>query len=262
MLAHFAMRLVFGISLMLCLMPRDKVPSAFFRILMLVLLGLSVLASLATGQAPLASLSGSDYWFLSLSNAFAPLLVGLSFVGSIAWAIERRSIGTKILAMTLLVSGLGLWSTTLFLVGSLERSLLIAGGFVRLSQFTSATTLGAAVTGMLLGHRYLTAPGMPLDPLLRMNLYLGLATVLRAIASVWGFKLLPVYLNGETQLTWLLLRWLAGIIGPAIVVVMVHQILKYKNTQSATGVLFVGVILTFIGELTADLLFREVGVPL
>ena len=261
MLAHFAMRLVFGICLMLCLMPRDKVPSAFFRILMLVVLGLSVLATVAGVNVPRVSISGTDVWFLRFNAVFAPVLAGLSFLGSIAWAIERRTVGMKILATTTVVASLGLWGTSHSVVGLLNRPLLATGGFVRLSQFVSATTLGAAVTAMLLGHRYLTVPGMPLDPLLRMNLFLGLATVTRFVVSVCWLKSFNGSLHGATP-TWLALRWLAGIIGPAVVVVMVHRILKYKNTQAATGVLFVGVILTFIGELTADLLFREVGVPL
>ena len=42
---------------------------------------------------------------------------------------------------------------------------------------------------------------------------------------------------------------------------MVLRILRYRNTQSATGVLFVGVILTFIGEATAALLYRELSIP-
>jgi hypothetical protein len=46
-----------------------------------------------------------------------------------------------------------------------------------------------------------------------------------------------------------------------VVCVMVQRILRYRNTQAATGVLFVGVILTFIGELTADLLQRVLSVP-
>jgi len=42
----------------------------------------------------------------------------------------------------------------------------------------------------------------------------------------------------------------------------VLRILKYRNTQSATGVLFAAVILAFIGETTAALLFREFHWPL
>jgi hypothetical protein len=66
----------------------------------------------------------------------------------------------------------------------------------------------------------------------------------------------------QTHWLWLSLRWGAGIIGPLIVAAMTWRILKYRNTQSATGVLFVGVILTFLGEMTALLLYRELGLPL
>ena len=61
---------------------------------------------------------------------------------------------------------------------------------------------------------------------------------------------------------WMGLRWLAGILGPILIFVMVWRILKYRNTQSATGVLFVAVILTFIGEMTALLLFQEIRQPI
>ena len=67
-------------------------------------------------------------------------------------------------------------------------------------------------------------------------------------------------LTESTYWIWLALRWLAGILGPWAVCIMVHRILRYRNTQAATGVLFVAVILTFIGELTADLLQRALGV--
>ena len=40
------------------------------------------------------------------------------------------------------------------------------------------------------------------------------------------------------------------------------RILKYRNTQAATGVLFVGVILSFIGDMTAALLLQETTLPL
>jgi hypothetical protein len=61
---------------------------------------------------------------------------------------------------------------------------------------------------------------------------------------------------------WLVLRWLAGIVAPLVLAVMVWRILRYRNTQAATGVLFVGVIVTFIGELSATLVSRELHLPL
>jgi hypothetical protein len=61
---------------------------------------------------------------------------------------------------------------------------------------------------------------------------------------------------------WLVLRWLAGIVAPLVLAVMVWRILRYRNTQAATGVLFVGVIVTFIGELSATLVSQELHLPL
>lgn len=261
MLAHFAMRLVFGICLMLCLMPRDKVPSEFFRILMLVVLGLAVLAA-AVEEHAISFYDAAESRVLLFSKAMDAGSATAAFLGSILWALDRRRAG--FILLLLIASGSAarlLGPVVAGRVTGLDPALELLPIGV-LSQFATASLLGAAMTGMLLGHRYLTAPGMPLDPLRRLNQYLGGAVVLRAVVSGWGLALVAGQLGGSTHITWLALRWLAGIVGPTIVVVMVHQILKYKNTQAATGVLFVGVILTFIGELAADLLFREVGVPL
>ncbi|MBI5757384.1 MAG: hypothetical protein HZA46_02555 [Planctomycetales bacterium] len=258
MLAHFAMRLVFGISLMLCLMPRDKVPSAFFRILMLVLLGLGVLGAAAEEHAT-SFYDAAESTVLRFARTMDVACASAAFLGSIIWTLERRRTGSLLLLVIAGISGARLIGPYFGFSAGLSPVLVIP---TVASQLATAGSLGAAMTAMLLGHRYLTAPGMPLDPLTRLNWYLGGAVALRAVMSGWGLTLLSSQLDSSPHRTWLALRWLAGIIGPAIVVVMVRQILKYKNTQSATGVLFVGVILTFIGELTADLLFREVGVPL
>jgi hypothetical protein len=102
---------------------------------------------------------------------------------------------------------------------------------------------------------------MPLAPLCRLNQALGVATLFRLAVSAAAFFVGMAALTDSTYWIWLALRWLAGILGPLAACVMVHRILRYRNTQAATGVLFVAVILTFIGELTADLLQRAVHVP-
>ena len=62
--------------------------------------------------------------------------------------------------------------------------------------------------------------------------------------------------------TWTLLalRWTAGISGTAIVLCMAWQTLRIPNTQSATGILYVAVIFTFLGEL-ASLLLSAAAAP-
>jgi hypothetical protein len=235
--AAFALRLIFGMNLMLCVMPREKVPSAFFRIILLVELGLAVLFAL-TSPAML-------WWGVALGV--------VAFVGSVLWLLERRSAG---------VAAIGIILTLSLIALNLLPAMSSADNWLpRLSSLASAGTLGAAMTGMLLGHRYLTAPGMPLAPLIWLNAGLGLASVFRCLVSFAALGMEIRVLTEPTYWIWLALRWLAGILGPMAACIMVHRILRYRNTQAATGVLFVAVILTFIGELTADLLQRALGVP-
>lgn len=251
MLAHFVIRLLFGTCAMLCVMPRAAVPSAFFRIMMQFLLGLAVLQGLATE----GDITG------------AVVMAVASFLSSVLWTLERRGGATRWMFIVLAVSltEVVFSSRHLEQIPGLEQAQASSPAWTGLhlaSDIASAAVLGAAMTGMLLGHRYLTAPGMPLQPLQRLNLWLGGVSVLRlilsAVALIWGWPLL----TEPTWLIWLGLRWLAGIVGPLVCCWMVHQILKYRNTQAATGVLFVAVILTFIGELTADLLYGDLHLPL
>jgi hypothetical protein len=59
----------------------------------------------------------------------------------------------------------------------------------------------------------------------------------------------------------LALRWLAGILGVLMMAIMTWQTLKIPNTQSATGILYAGVILAFIGELVSQLLSAQSTYP-
>jgi hypothetical protein len=63
-------------------------------------------------------------------------------------------------------------------------------------------------------------------------------------------------------LLFILLRWLAGILGAAGLTVMAWKTSLIPNTQSATGILYVGVIATFIGELVSLLLSSSTAYPL
>ena len=241
-LADFAIRLIAGVGLTLCAMPRRAVPSPFFRIMLLLVLGLGALFTLAEPKA------------LWLGSA----ICAASFVGSVFWQLERRRSGTLALGIATLLA-------LVELVASHASGWPGSGHgghwLEAASALASAATLGAALAGMLLGHRYLTAPGMPLAPLIHLNFYLGAAAILRFLVSAIALASGIGSLTQSTYWIFLALRWLAGILGPMIVCIMVHRILRYRNTQAATGVLFVGVILTFIGELTADLLFRTLHVP-
>jgi hypothetical protein len=249
MIAQFALRLICGMSLMWSLLPRGEITAGFFRIQMLVALGLSALAAVTLEDGSRSA------------NTVAGLCIGagaFAFVGSVLWTLGRRTAGTVCVFTIAAVSSLALVVSSVEAAG--DETLLRWLG--PLSELSTAALLGAAVTGMLLGHWYLTAPTMSIAPLSRIDAYLAVAAVVRLGLSAVGLGLAWGQLDDPTHLVWISLRWIAGIAGPIVVALLVWRILRYRNTQSATGVLFVGVILSFIGETTAALLMRELAIPL
>ncbi|HET6423724.1 MAG TPA: hypothetical protein VFG20_08585 [Planctomycetaceae bacterium] len=246
MLATFVMQLIAGISLMWTVMPRRQVTSGFFRIQMLLVLGLSVLVALVAGRFNGDSaLSGPVLMAVGIS------LTVIAFLGSILWTLERRVAGAiccfviNVIAMTTLVQ-LG----------------LRAGGVLPMaSLLATAGVLGGTVTGMLLGHWYLTAPTMSIAPLSSLTRALLVAVIVRLAVSAAGWWFHSEAIHGSLLWSWFALRWLAGIAAPLVLCGMTLRILRYRNTQAATGVLFAAVILSFIGEMSATLLTMETHHP-
>lgn len=257
-LAQFAVRLICGMCLVLTATPRSTVASGFFRVQMLIVLGLGVLAVLA-GQTAAVSSAVPDgirtaHWVLCI------VLASLGFIASVFWTLERRK-GAVIL----------LWLLSVLAVATLTLGIFLSPlsqwqahwSAILASDLSSALTLGAAMCAMLLGHSYLTSPTMSISPLARLNHYLGWAGIARGGISGLVLILAWNHLQGQGVFwTWLALRWIAGVMGPLMVWQMVLRILMYRNTQAATGVLFVGVILTLLGELTGTLLLTSTGYPL
>jgi hypothetical protein len=130
----------------------------------------------------------------------------------------------------------------------------------------SAAVLGSATTAMLMGHSYLIAPAMSMTPLLRLLAALG-ATLLIRIAGaglgLWQWTAVGSTgnLDSETML-WMAARWLLGFVGPLVLGWLAWETARIRSTQSATGILYVVVILCFLGELTSLLLVAKTGLPL
>ena len=122
---------------------------------------------------------------------------------------------------------------------------------------------GAATSAMLMGHSYLIAPTMSLSPLNRLLGFLGVALGARTLLACLGLYWWTGYsqatsLEADTLL-WLAVRWLVGLIGPAILGWMAWETARIRSTQSATGILYVVVIMTYLGELTSLLLLEKTG---
>jgi hypothetical protein len=138
---------------------------------------------------------------------------------------------------------------------------------------------------MLIGHMYLKDPGMRMDVLRRsidQTLFVsGLMTFLDDAIIIWHdgeiedrgdsvstnvFRAVAAATSGvdgsldSTGLALFWLRWLAGLIGLPVLLLMSRMTLDIPNTQSATGILYVACLAVILGELTAQLLGMTVKV--
>lgn len=249
MLIEFLFRLAFGLALgMAATSPRD-VTSGYYRVHMQVLLGLLTLAALTAAAMPNFAI------WLPLAGAL------VSYVGSVLWLYEQPRAGRIAL---MLVGGLalvGAWQALGRPYGNVPEPARLLGWA---DPVGGGLLLGATMAAMLLGHWYLNTPTMKLEPLRRLVRLMGAAVLLRMAicAAALVLQLSTVGPLSTLQTLLVLLRWLSALIGGAVLTVMVWQTLKVPNTQSATGLLYVAVIATFLGELTGQLLSAETLYPL
>ena len=259
-LVEFLFRLTFGVAVAMACTPGRLVTSGFFRIHLWVLMGVNTFAALAIySSRDVGRYAGSDVWKVQFVLAIAAAIV--SYAGAVIWMYERLVAGKVALW---LVAGCGLAATLCPFVQGTLGSLAWAAA----DRVSGGLLLGSVVTAMLLGHWYLNTPTMKLEPLQRLILLLGLAVVLRMAVSGAGLGMeasRQLSSSGAIPQAWWLfvgLRWLSGLLGTAVAGWLTWQTLKIPNTQSATGILYAGVIVAFIGELTAQLLSAEAAYPL
>jgi hypothetical protein len=248
LLAQFVFRLSFGLALAMVLTSPRWVTSGYFRNNLYVLLGLNVLAVLVAATHP-------DQFTLwpAVAGAVA------SYVGSVLWLYQRPLLGRIALGAVAGLSLAGAW-----IAGPELRPPGIPTLLHVLDPPSGGLLLGTTVAAMLLGHWYLNTPTMRIEPLNRLVLLIALAAVVRAAVCAAGLALeiaaggLPEF---RVQLM-LLLRWLSALCGTVLLAWMAWQTLKIPNTQSATGILYVAVIVAFLGELVGMLLSAEAAFPL
>jgi hypothetical protein len=249
MLAIFCLRLALGLIACLLLLSPAQVNPRFFRTHFLTTLGLTAVAAVFLRDS-------ADLWLWLLLAGVA----ALSALGSMSWMLEGAPGGRMLMVLT---------------VPPLFGALVLAGHDLRAQgepwwllgdDLTSAALLGSAVTAMLMGHSYLLAPAMSLTPLYRLLAALAGTTALRigvALAGLWLWTAAP---GGHTldseMILWLAVRWGIGFAGPLVLCWLAWETARIRSTQSATGILYVVVILCFLGELTSQLLLTRTGYTL
>jgi hypothetical protein len=264
LLTQFLLRLSFGMAAGMLFLSSRQVSSGYFRNHLYVVLGLASLAALLSRAACAAALP----WAIAAA--------ALSYVGAVCWLYEKPRAGKCLLALVAGAALIGAWlavEATAPAAASPGVNAADAGAVspdasvasvLRLAQtVVSGLLLGVAMAAMLLGHWYLTSPGMKLAPLKRLIDVLAVAIFLTALVCGTGLALEASRHALSTQ-DWLFLalRWSFGIVGVALLAWMARRTLDIPNTQSATGILYVAVIGVFVGETMSLLLSAESVFPI
>jgi len=250
MLADFAIRLAFGLAVLILLISWKAVPLAFFRTQAHVILGLLVLAALDQARA------GGQTWALGVIVTAA--ISG--YLSAVAWGLGLPRFG-------LATAGLAVLGTAAWMAAASGPASTGLWSLNASSRLTSGFLLGATLTAMLLGHYYLTAPAMTINPLERavalMAWGLGARCILAAIglcavqARLFGVGASPI---DPGALIFLAVRWGMGFVAAGISTYLTWKTAQIRSTQSATGILYITMIFVLFGELTSLILAGREGV--
>jgi len=231
----------------------------FLRFVAVTYAILGILAFLVVLAGP----PGSYHRLLAINQPAAGALIflqGLLVVALVAHAVViwRRDGSTLswaliLSASVLLVAGIAaaLWP----LSGS-----LLNGAAIALVVVLSATVLGAATTGMLLGHWYLVTPALTNRPLLRAIGLLLASLILQAIlfpltlsglAHGSGSLTHPLSLSPVLSVLWAL----GAVLLPLLAAGLALPTCRLRSFMSTTGLLYLAMIVILPGQLLGQLLF-------
>ena len=245
MLADFAIRLAGGLAAILAMTPWRVVPPRFFRTQCQIILGLGVLATLVCSQSP------REPWVFGLALAVSVL----AFASSIVWGLGLPKLGVPAAILTAATAAALLAITA-------DGPTVNLWALNASSRLASAFLLGSTLTAMLLGHYYLTAPAMSIDPLRRFVRLMASGLIVRAglaafILVAWSMGAADAQVGRSISPFFLAIRWGIGFGGVGLATYLTWETVKLRSTQSATGILYIAMTLVLFGELSSLILAKD-----
>ncbi len=119
--------------------------------------------------------------------------------------------------------------------------------------------LGFGTNAAMLGHGYLTAKAMPIDPLRRLVAGYGVSVLLHGTAAAMLSPMIAARFTGRVDPFWLAVGIMYGLVGalaPLMFAFMAWQAVRVRNTQSTTGIMYFAMVMNFIGALALCFLLR------
>ena len=253
---QFCLELGFGVLLALAFVPKAPVGTLFYRVM-----GTSALVPILAGiAAPLST--GELAWRSPVVFA-----AGLAVV---TYPFYSGPVRGKRWAFALGLALLGCGTAVLF---SLPPVVMERGAPVRVlaggSALATGSVAGSVGLAMVLGHWYLTVPNLAVRHLQRLNrvtVFCMLISLVLVAATVFAFQETLAAaerpLLGPTGLFYLGTRVAVGLLLPLVFAAMTASSLRFKNTRSATGILYASNVLVLIGTAVSVSLQDSYGLPL
>jgi len=256
-LKHLAFLVVFylcgGVFTTFGFLRHKEVGPSYFRIHGLGISAILFLAFLFL--APSHPESGFSLWF----SLFLACSIGFCLFTGVS---TRLSIISYFLGMICFFGTLHLDISQLE-VSANSSALLI-------NSVLASLVLGFSMGAMLLGHWYLTQPKLSIDELKRLTLLMIIFLVLKSFFC--GYQVFDL-LRGMSEAQalryfvkvpgiFVLMRSIWGLLGALILSFLVWKTVKIRSTQSATGILYVVVVATLVGEILSVYLAFHFGIPL
>jgi hypothetical protein len=261
----FLLATAFGSLSTLYWIPEPDLGRGYFQMNALVVLGLLGLALAVVVLHPFPGFGGPATLVLAASLAGSFLYYGA--IWRERWDLCRYPLTLAAAAGLAALLGAGRVLVSPITPLPHRAPLLVA------SLASSALLLGWSLITMLLGHWYLVAPRLTFRHLVVFcRVLLGvvvvrLLAVLASLAFAYGVDPLvephPLRLlagfAGQGIFFWFRLLW--GLAVPLLLAGMALHCARQRSNQSATGILYVLVVGTFIGEITGYFLTVTTGVP-
>ena len=218
--------------------------------------------------ASLAAIGG--LMALALGSTDDRMSWSVATVAAVTWAIwlHRRSETPRVLAGLCAAAGLG----SIFWFGFLAAE---RAGISPLASIGAATSsmllLGTVTVTMILGHWYLVDVHLSIAPLRQGAWWLWVAVASRwftvgLVLAIGGWETLRIGRAADiiysTSALFFVFRALVGLGAPLLLAGLIWQTVRIRSTQSATGLLYVALMLVLFGELVAHFLQFTTGLPL
>jgi hypothetical protein len=254
--SQFCLELAFGVLVALAFVPRAPVGRLFYRVMAgvgFLPLAVAVAVPLVTGDWGWRK---PALWGSGLALGGWPFVAagasGRRWVPGLAWSLVWTAIG---LAAAVHASSA---------VDTAGEILLVC-----LSAMATGCVAGSVSLAMVLGHWYLTVPKLELRHLERLN-RVTVASMVASLGLVVASCLVfadtlnaaRTPLLGPWGLFYLGTRVTVGLLLPLAFAWMAAGSLKFRNTRSATGILYASTILVLIGTAASVSLQDSYGVPL